>query len=256
MAEALLQSLHPDCDRLLPAISAHISDDMLREIAEADAEEDVELHLAALLAIRDEARFDNPLGYSPAEVLELMRNSVPDDPGWKPGSPGIRGHWMRAFASAALLRAALPPCNYGGDAGRIGAYTLCQLLFSLHALPFDFTTEAIQFVAWRLAYANLEGDDLDMLYDAVALLWLTLQALEPPADEVLVALCEWIVLREAQLARSLPGEFDKWLLGICGANSPPTRWQEIGNWLRDLSLAGHSEPLRDWVHLIGAQLAE
>lgn len=254
MLESLFRSFEPDCDRLLRAVSTHITDHMLQEIAHADHGLDAEKYFAALLPVRDEGRFVGPIHMFPCEVLELIRNSHPEDPDWKPGSSGVRGHWLRAFSSAALLRAKLPPYNYGGDAAS-GEYSLIQLVLSLDALPIDFAAEALQFISWQLVHTDPERNDEGMLYGAVALLWLAFRLPQPPADVALVELCEWIVLREAQLAEALPGGFDWWLLGIHGSSPPPSPWSELGARLRDLDLSGHSVPIQDWTHLIGAQLA-
>ena len=100
---------------MLSEISKHITDDMLAEIALADYGQDQEKHLAALRRLRDTGTFVKPMHWHPCEVLELMRNSQPDDPSWKPGGSGTRGHWARAFACAALLRAKQEPWKYQGD---------------------------------------------------------------------------------------------------------------------------------------------
>ena len=57
----------------------------------------------------------NPLRWEPREVLELTRWSRPDDPSWRPGSPGLPGHLQRAFACAVLLRWPNGPNSNGGD---------------------------------------------------------------------------------------------------------------------------------------------
>ncbi|HVT99087.1 MAG TPA: hypothetical protein VHE33_16400 [Acidobacteriaceae bacterium] len=255
MFSALINGLNPNPDALLRAISAHISDDMLEEIARADYDEEVEGHFAALLPIRNEARFIVPMQWCPGEVLELIRYSQPDRPDWKPGSPKIRGHWMRAFASAALLRAQFPPWNYRGDAAE-PSLTLIQLIHSLRALPVDFNIEASRFVAYLMQQSNLEGDDEEVLYYAISLIWFALHLDEPPTDESLIELCEWLVLREAQLAESLPGGFDRWLLGIRGAYPPPSPWERFGPILAELDITAHSIQLQDWVRPIGSQLDE
>jgi hypothetical protein len=255
MTADLIDALNPGADALLRAISAHITDDMLDEIARADYGEEVESHLAALLPIRDEARFIVPMQWCPGEVLELIRYSQPETPDWKPGSPKIRGHWMRAFASAALLRAQFPPWNYGADAAR-PSVSLIQLTYSLRALPVNFNVEAAQFVAYLMQQSDLEGNDEEVLYYAIALLWFALHLGKPPRDELLVELCEWLVLREAQLAEALPGGFDRWLLGIQAAYPPPSPWERFGPILAELDLTRHSTQLQDWVRLIGHQLAE
>jgi hypothetical protein len=251
MLEILLNQLNPDCDALLRAISRHITDDMLQEMARADYGSEAERHFAALLLLRDENRFIEPLYMVPCEVLELTRNSLRiDQP--KPGGSGLRGPWMRAFACAALLRAIGPPWNYINAAGP--SFDLIQLIDSVRGLPVNFNGEAAQFVAWLMSNSNLSGNDEQIIYYGIALLWFSLQLTSPPPDELLIELAEWIVLRETQLAEALPGGFDWWLLGISGAYPPPSPWQAFGQTLCELNLEGHQRPLQEWVRLIGSQL--
>ena len=88
-----------------------VTDDMLVEISEVDYGTDADEHLAALHKIRDSGRPLSPLEWKPLEVLELMRWSEPDEPEPNNRSSGQRGHIMRAFCCAALLRAAADPVN-------------------------------------------------------------------------------------------------------------------------------------------------
>src|SRR5436305_280319 len=104
---ALLAVFPPSADRLLDVARQQVDDGMLREIAAADYGRDVDIHLAALRPIRDQGIVPAPLGWHPGEVLELIRWSDPEDPAHKPGATGRRGHQMRAFACAALLRTAM-----------------------------------------------------------------------------------------------------------------------------------------------------
>jgi hypothetical protein len=48
--------------------------------------------------------------------------------------------------------------------------------------------------------------------------------------------------------------FDRWLLGIAG-DPPPSEWERIGEKLAELDLSGRPEELRNWVKLIGDELA-
>lgn len=253
MIQAFLDSLEPDGEQLLAEISKHITDDMLEEIALADYGQDQEQHLAPLRKLRATGRFAEPMYWYPCEVLELIRYSEPEDPLWKPGSPGIRGHWMRAFASTALLRALGPPWEYKGDAAG-PSYTLIKLIYSLRALPVELTSAAIRMLAWSMLHSDLEGSDEQVIYYGVGLLWLTLNSNPPPPDCDLVNLSEWIVRRESELAKRLPGGFDRWLLGILGNNPPPSPWETLGLELRSLDLGSHQKQLQEWVKLIGCGL--
>ena len=90
-------------DGLLKLLSEATDDSMLQKIAEANYEWEAELHLEALLPIRDEARVPVPMEWHPLEVLNLISWSEPDDPHWKPGETERVGHIIRAF----LLRGPL-----------------------------------------------------------------------------------------------------------------------------------------------------
>jgi hypothetical protein len=253
MIQAFLASLEPDGEQLLAEISKHITDDMLEEIAAADYGQGLEQHLASLRRLRDTGRFVEPMHWYPCEVLELIRYSKPEDPSWKPGSLGIRGHWMRAFASAALLRALGPPWEYEADPAP-PSYTLIQLICSLRALPVDFTSSAVRVLAWLMLRSDLEGTDEQVIYYGVGLLWATLHRNPPPPDRDLVGLSEWIVARESELSKRLPGGFDRWLLGILGSSPPPSPWESLGLELRSLDLSRHQRQLQEWVKLIGSEL--
>ena len=252
MLQALLKKLGSDPDSLLRALSAHITDDHVHEIAMADYGMGADQHLEALRHIRDQGTFAEPMHWYPCEVLELIGYSQPDDPNWKPGRTGERGHWMRAFATAALLRAYMPPWKYGSVEP---SHDLVQLILSLRTLPLDVSREAVQFLSWVMLQSDLEGNDDRVLYYAIGLLWFSLHLTEPPPDADLIDLCEWIVRREAELAAALPGGFDRWLLGIRAAWPPPSPWEQLGRELYRLDLSSHSAQLQDWIHLIGSQLA-
>jgi len=252
MIQSLLERLGSDPDSLLRAISAHIADDHLQEIALADYGMGADQHMLALRQVRDTGTFPKEMHWYPCEVLELIGYSRPDDPSWKPGRTGERGHWMRAFATAALLRAYMLPWKYGSVEP---SHDLVQLTLSLHALPLDVSREAAQFLSWVLLQSDLEGNDDQILYYAIGLLWFSLHLADPPPDAQLIELCEWIVRREAELAAALPGGFDRSLLGIRAAYPPPSPWERLGREFYRLDLSTHSPQLQDWVHLIGSQLA-
>lgn len=253
MIQSLLERLGSDPDSLLRTISAHITDEHLQEIAMADYGMDADKHLLALREVRDTGTFLEEMHWYPSEVLELIRFSQPEDPNWKPGSSGERGHWLRAFASAALLRAKVSPWNYSGD-GADPSYDLVQLILSLRALPLDAKRQAAQFLSWVMLQSDFEGNDDQPLYYAIALLWFSLHLADPPPDSELLEFCEWIVRREEELAAALGG-FDRWLLGIRAAYPPPSPWETLGLELVRLDLSTHSTQLQDWVRLLGSQIA-
>jgi hypothetical protein len=247
MIQSFLASLEPDIQGLLADVSKHITDEMLAEIALADYGQDQEKHLAPLQQLRDIGTFIEPMYWYPCEVLELVRHA-------EPGShTELQDHWIRVFACAALLRAKEEPWNYGADGGTT-SYNLILLIKSIRALPIDFTRQAVRMVAWIMSHADLEGQDEQVIYCGVALLWLVLQLGTPPPDECLIELSAWIVRREAEIHKSRTWAFDRWLLGI-GHDPPPSPWESLGEDLSELQLSNHQRELQDWVKLIGVELS-
>jgi hypothetical protein len=222
---------------------------MLAEIAEADYGRDQEQHLAPLRQLRDKGTFVEHMHWYPCEVLELTRNSDPDG---SSASNRVHEHWLRAFASAALLRAKEEPWNYGASANP--SFTLIRLLESLEALPIDFTRNAARLLAWMMLHSDLDKEDEQTIYYGVGLLWLALHLSTPPSDQELAELAEWIVSREEEIHRNRTWAFDRWLLGIAH-DPPPSRWEHLGARLASLNLGGHTDELQSWVRLIGEQLA-
>jgi len=249
MLRVFLSSLEPDQDSLLSTISKHVTDDMLAEIAMSDYGMDQKQHLVPLRLLRDNGVFVAPMHWYPCEVLELVRNSEPD---CSPEADRLRDHWIRAFSSAALLRAMHQPWNYSGAADP--SFTLIQLLNSLEALPINFAHEAVCLIAWLMLHSDLDGEDEQPIYYGVALLWLTLQSNTPTSDQDLIDLAEWIVRHEEEIHKNNRWAFDRWLLGIA-RDPPPSPWEYLGALLAMLDLNGRAERLREWVKLIGSELA-
>lgn len=168
---------------LLKQVAAHIDDGMLEEIAQADYGMDRDAYLAGLRVLRDElvllppdrdARWDY-------EVLELVRWSRPDQPEWKPGDVGERGHWMRLFCCVALVLrdVDMPQFNY---VGAINDH-LGPMLDSIAALDPSLANAAIEFVERSIERA---ADPTDRTFLALAAL--LLQCLRPqPARERVLA---------------------------------------------------------------------
>lgn len=250
MLRTFLDSLEPDQDSLLLELSKQITDEMLTLIALADYGRDMEQHLAPLRLLRDQAIFVEPMEWYPCEVLELVRNSEPDG---SPASDRIRDHWIRAFASAALLRARNEPWNYTADAAN-PSFTLIQLLNSLEALPVDFEPNAVRLLAWMMLDSDLGGKDAQPVYYGVALLWLVIKSGVITSDPNLIDLAEWIVRHEEEIHKQSRWAFDRWLLGI-GNDPPPSLWEHLGSRLSRLNLNGRAEQLKEWVKLIGDELA-
>jgi hypothetical protein len=248
MLRVFLKSLEPDQDSLLSAISKHITDEMLAEIAKADYGRDQEKHLAPLRLLRDQGMFVAPMHWYPCEVLELVCSATncrcePDQP---------HCNWIPAFANAALLRAMYKPWNYSGGARQNSM--LIHLLESFEGLPINFVPDAVRLIAWLMLNSDLDGMDEQSIYCGVALLWLTLQGSATTPDQDLICLAEWIVRREQEIHKSRHWAFDRWLLGI-SHDPPPSPWERLGERLAMVDLSSRAEQLREWVKLIGSELA-
>jgi len=197
-----LERFDPEPEGLLRQISQHIDDEMLTEISRADYGEDAEQHLIALRMIRDTGRFPLPMHWYPAEVLELIRWSEPENPIWKPGRAGEFGHWMRAFCSAALLRATREPWSYLGDANDS---TVVQLTVSLCSLPVDLAADAVKFLAWLLLHPDSEKRKENLCPYAVCLLWFSLHPPSSLPEMSLIELASWVVQKAKELYVGPPG---------------------------------------------------
>jgi hypothetical protein len=155
-----------------------LTPDMIDEIAEADYGNDFEKHRAQIVAIAESATTPTELRWHPAEVLELMRWSEPEDPHWKPGRTGRRGHIMRAFCCAALLHSGHSEANRASSLGY--SDTAIQLLDSLDHINAAAKPEAANLLS--ALGATLDHDmpgHPDSLLLFAGAIWLALQAEMP-----------------------------------------------------------------------------
>lgn len=166
----LIEMFPPYADAILAGSGELVTDDMLEEISRADYGMSAEAHLAALLPIRDEVLIPSPMKWEPKEVLSLVRWSQPEDPAWTPGSAGERGHVMRAFCCAALLRAAAEPANVEYFDGE--NQTLIQLIESTLFLNRGLPGAVGSFLTWR--FPRLRADDEERPFFAFGLVALAL----------------------------------------------------------------------------------
>ena len=259
MITELLHRFEPDGDVLLRAIAAHVTDEMLECIAQADYGCDSEAHLAALRVLRDTGTLPENPGWVPMEVLELIRWSEPENPEWKPGRTGEFGHWMRAFSCAAILRAEHEPWHYTYNDGCTDATTI-QLILSLLALPIQFDREAARNFAWLLLRSDPEGKekwkDQSARQYGVALLWFALRLELTVPDADLIWFAEWL-LRRADEANWDPRlkEFPGLKAMVIGCQKR-SGWEIFALRLAELDLSGRSVELQTWVRLIAEQLVE
>lgn len=253
MIVELLSNFKPEPDALLREIAQHVDDEMLEWIAEADYGQDREKHLIALRQIRDLGTFPKEMLLYPAEVLELIRNSPAESPGWPSGRDWHFGHWARAFCCAALLRATREPYNYGDRVNTEN--TLIKLIFSLRALPEDLNQEAVRFLAWLLLHADPEGRDEQVCAYGIGLFWFGLHLSIPLPDDALISLAEWIARRSDEFNLERVSRNAAFLLKMGIDDPPPSPWESLGIALFDLDLSNRSPVLQKWAGVIGKELA-
>jgi hypothetical protein len=243
-----LKRFEPESEGLLRSISSHISDAMLRKIAEADYGEDVDEHLAALKGIRDPGVFREPFGWCPAEVLELIRWSEPDDPDWQPSGEGEFGHWMRAFSCVALLRATGEPLRYGD--GLATDVTVIQMLLSLQSLSTELDGADVRFLAWLVIESERGRDHEQTCAYVVALLWRALHYPSKFPNELVLLLAEWTVEKFSEQGdrRSPPRSSKLRQLGMPRQKS--AGWQKLALKFLELDPGAYSPELRTYVSRI------
>ena len=207
-----------DCLRRL------LDEGMLQEIAEADYAYRAADHLAALMPIWERGELATLNSWYPVEVLELIRWSEPEDPTWKPGSTGTRGHTMRAFSCAALL--ARPGSTPDKE-------TLIQMLDSVRHLGPEAQEAMGRFLVSRI---NSLGPGYDRPFAVIALVAIV-QAIDPTLCATNEQdLADWIVSEEASERESgSPIHEKRWLFGLSSNDMRNERWVALIEALRQSS---------------------
>lgn len=226
--QCLVDAYPPDAALLLARFRGLVDEDMIREISEADYGSDAEEHLAALLKIWREGVLPDQLAWEPREVLELIRWSEPEEPGWKPGATGRRGHLMRGFACTVLLRAIRQPANRPYMEG--ANETLVQLLDSAQALDENLWPALARLLTWQLPQL---GDEDDAPFFAFALLLVAL--LDPGlalTDAQWQEIANWVTAEEAAVRAAPfflePPHVQQWLYGLSYHDQRTTKWRAVG----------------------------
>lgn len=248
---ALLSRFQPSTDDLLRDLSQLVDEPMLRQIARADYGCDIDQHFFALRALQSEGRFDAPMQWHPLEVLELTRWSEPDRPDVAAEWCGARGHAMRAFACAALLRAAVASENEGLRQG--WCETLIQLLDSLQSLARpSLDRSAAGFLAWLIwQYPDAE----EISFHLVALFWLGLQL--DAADDLLLGLAHLIAAQVKRDGESTgAAQDDHWLFGTTCFRQREAKWRSLGLAMAQWDVTHRSDDVRTWIGLIASMLAD
>ncbi|MEO9130727.1 MAG: hypothetical protein ABI240_05915 [Sphingomonas sp.] len=232
---------------LLRALAHHIDDAMLREIAAADYGCDEDSHFSVLRPMRDEGFVPAPR-FAASEVLELVRWSQPDCPSWKPGGYGSRGHRMRAFCCAWLLRIEGDPASIIlGDT----SVTLAHLIVSIDSAAADLWNEAGAFLTWCVDTSAAKGSGFEDAFLGVALLRCGLESGDI-ADDTLSDLCRWTIARE----QAQPSAFSMDNTWLHRSDADPGRdaWTKIGRHMATMDVRSRSAELQEWVGLISAML--
>jgi hypothetical protein len=255
MSSDLFTHFKPNADELLQRISCHIDDGMLEEIAAADYGWKAQECLITLRPMRDRGSFTFPLSFEVREVLELIRWSQPDDPKWKPGGHGERGHWMRAFACAALLRSSADAETRAFTAEGWNQ-TLIQLIDSLRVVGYGPYEHAAAMVAWLILECEMDQEVEELGFLGVGLLWFGLNLRPTVADDVVIALANWITVQEKQASDNGPNTRNNyWLLRTTFYNARHESWKRLGSTLAGLDLGKRSPAARESVALIATALS-
>jgi hypothetical protein len=242
----LLNRFEPDADVLLRDIASHIDDKLLYWISVADYGQRQDEHMVALRQVRDTGTFPEEMHWCPMEVFELIRWSQPENPERLPDDQS--GHWMQAFSCAAILRAEHEPYNYYYNDSSTDT-TVIQLIWSLRALPVDFSAQAIRHLSWLLLHSEPEGQNDQIRSYGVGLLWFALQAASPVPDRTLITLA-----RRADEVNWRPSEGRSGLREMVLDCQKQSAWELLGCELCNLDLSSRSSDLQTWVQMIGEQL--
>jgi hypothetical protein len=220
----LLEELRPSPTDLFDLLRSRVDDSMLQEIAEADYGDDSDEHFRALKRVQASGELP-PNEWVPMEVIELIRFSQPDDPTWKPGSTGTRGHVMRAYCCVVLLRIAADPKNYEYIDGE--NQTIILLVDSAIVLGGDVPLAALRLLCWRIL--SLPRSDCEYPFFALAILLLALNV-RAVNEEGLIQLANWVFTEEERIRNYptiRPPHWDNWLFGLTFYNSYCELWQRL-----------------------------
>ncbi len=139
--KAIEDAFPPDQDALFRIVAQKLNDEMLLDIARADAGYDVEKNFRRLKKIVQAGVMPRRLRWNPGEVLALERWSEPEHPDWSPTT----GHIKRLFASASLMQ-----FNSYYDDDYDESDSLFQAVGSAIALGEEMITALARFITFRL----------------------------------------------------------------------------------------------------------
>lgn len=259
-----LAAFSPAADELVRLLSAGVDDAMLMDMASLDYGREIGANRAALRSIRDGGRLPAPMPFQPREVLELTRWFRPDDEPVE--ADRRRGHAMRAFACAALLRASGEPGNSTLCEGL--NQTLVNLLWSIDSLDAGHERAGVGLLVWlmgRLAPGNRPAGTFDFQFEdtpflGIGVLWLGLRMRPRLPDAAIIAIAEWVSDSEQSANRRHNSDYGlapgRWLLGSTGHDQCHHEWRRLGRALLTEDVSDLSPDAADWVCLIGSLLAD
>jgi hypothetical protein len=237
----LLAAFPPSANRLLDVARRSMDDWMLREISWADYGMDAEEHFQALRPIRDTGVIPVPLVSPPLEVLCLIRWDDPESLTVTPGMAGERGHQIRTFACAVLLRAA---AALGGESGDdMEGYMLGMCLESAKVLGNHWSEATARFLTWQIPRMGRSRDRLAFIF--VLLVLATRLRSGRIADHTLGDTAEWFLTEEEALSRL--EETEMFQEGF---------WSSLSADLIENAAAVPTVDVRDKLEFIGAFLRE
>lgn len=228
---------------------------MLMEIASADYGGGAEDLVVSLRQIRHTGKVPVPMDGSLVEVLELIRWSEPDYPNWQPGGTGIRGHTMRAFSCAILLRAGADPEYEDRSPGE--NQTVAQLVARSLVLGNDVQEAAARFLSWRTAWIR-SSEELPFFAFALLVLGVTLPD-NTFSEESLASLADCLVAEESRV-RALPevcppGHGQLWLLGLTYFDLRHHVWRSLAAHMCAEAKRVHSEIVRTKLENVAQRMA-
>lgn len=192
---ALMVAIPPAAELLLDRARRQVDYGMLTEMATADYGFKADEIFGELRHIRDTGIIPASMPGQLAEILSLTRWSNPEAPNARPFEPGPtarRGHQIRQFACAVLLRAAAEPANQNIDCA--DGSTLAQCLVSAKVLGEEMSEAAARFLTWRIPH--MTGCSEPLLF-ALGLLILAIRLRSGRIDEPLLGnMAEWVLAEE------------------------------------------------------------
>jgi hypothetical protein len=246
--EELLAPLNPNENALHDLFQSNVDETMLQEIAAADYGCEADECYAMLQPVLATGQVPDD-EFQLREVLELISWSEPEDPAWRPGGQGRRGHWMRLFACVALVRQA---ARYRPSEGH-ETDTLAQFTASAIFLGPAVARASASLFAWRFLN-GLRGSDTGAFL-AFAILLLAAY-LERGADRGpwLKELADWVESEESRTR----DRFSKheWLFGVTYHQQREAVWRSLAHRILVNPELPHPPEADQALRLLGALVAE